>query len=353
VLHGDFIFLKQTSVGGNNVIFFTVDEFSGFCKGVAGKSKAAAPACAMATVAEFNAFQHQVRRMHTDSEAVLKAMKKPLGMIGVHLEAYPPGLFEKRAERSIQTVKARKRTVLASLPYELPPELECELYLSIIAAMNDVPNSTSAPLSPTQLVTHRKPTPRPYSFGQTGLYYVNTNKEMRSAWAIYLGSNTRGNGHRLFVPQPPGTGRVVVAMKFQPMDQWPEHWHLKPRTRLVSASSEANLYVQSGLPLPSHPIDLSQQDDDPPISTGSAPLWAAPADPGSHQEGVSSELAEPPQFEPSQLSEQVKSEPEHLKSEPVDAGSPVSAAHDSPSAEQPLPMDNASAQPPCIAYVDA
>jgi hypothetical protein len=110
VLHGDFIFLKQTSVGGNNIIFFTVDEFSGLCKGVPGKSKAAAAACAMATVAEFNAFQHQVRRMHTDSEAVLKAMKKPLGMTGVHLKAYPPGLFEKRAERSIQTVKARKRT---------------------------------------------------------------------------------------------------------------------------------------------------------------------------------------------------------------------------------------------------
>jgi hypothetical protein len=125
-------------------------------------------------------------------------------MAGVHREAYLPGLFEKRAERLIQTVKARKRTVLASLPYELPPELECELYLSIIAAMNDVPNSTSAPLSPTQLVTHRKPTPRHYSFVQTGLYYLTTNKETRSAWGIYLGSNTRGNGHRLYETTPPG-----------------------------------------------------------------------------------------------------------------------------------------------------
>jgi hypothetical protein len=116
--------------------------------------------------------------------------------------------------------------------------------LSIIAAMNDVPNSNSAPLSPTQLVTHRKPTPRPYSFGQTGLYYITNNKETRSAWGIYLGSNTRGNGHRLYVPNPSGTGRVVMAMKFQPMDQWQTDG--KPSPAKLTARLRSNVSLDSG-----------------------------------------------------------------------------------------------------------
>eukprot|EP01042_Synura_sphagnicola_P006499 gene6499-8299_t len=92
-----------------------------------------------------------------DDERVLATIKIPCGKLGVQIAPTPAGLHEKRVERAVQTVKNRRRAMLAGLPYELPRLLECESYLDAITWCNRTPNTTTGDSSPHQLVTGTYP----------------------------------------------------------------------------------------------------------------------------------------------------------------------------------------------------
>jgi hypothetical protein len=71
-----------------------------------------------------------------------------LAKYGVLLDSTPANLHEKRYERYIQTIKARKRSVLANLSYELQLKLEGEAYTYVINLINMTPNSVTVHTSP-------------------------------------------------------------------------------------------------------------------------------------------------------------------------------------------------------------
>ena len=81
------------------------------------------------TISEFNRYGHKVRKITTDDEITLATLRRPLAALGIDVSPTPAGLHEKKVERYIQTIKDRKRSMLAGLSYELPAHLECEAYL--------------------------------------------------------------------------------------------------------------------------------------------------------------------------------------------------------------------------------
>jgi hypothetical protein len=123
-LHSDLIPLTNTSVGGNTFILFAVDEKSGYSIGIPLKSKASKNIVDgyKTMIQFFNSYGHKVTKITVDDERTLLSAKPELSMLGIQLTSTPAGLHEKRAERYIQTLKSRKRAMLAQLSYELPSE---------------------------------------------------------------------------------------------------------------------------------------------------------------------------------------------------------------------------------------
>ena len=80
-----------------------------------------------------------------------------LGHLGVQLTNTIPYEHEKRVERYIRTIKDRKRTILASLPYLLPPTLHGELFQYIVMTINLLPNTISGARLPYEIFHGKKP----------------------------------------------------------------------------------------------------------------------------------------------------------------------------------------------------
>ena len=114
-LHADLIPLKNRSLGGNVGIFVAVDEKSSFLVGIPIKSKSAThiQEAAEAMLVEFNRYGHRVEKLTTDDERTLATLAIPLGKLGIDVKPTPAGLHEKRIVRHIQTIKDRRRAMLA------------------------------------------------------------------------------------------------------------------------------------------------------------------------------------------------------------------------------------------------
>ena len=71
----------------------------------------------------YNANGHRVLTLHGDAERVNTALTPYLGSIGIQLKVSYPGHHAHRAEPATQTIATQARSLAASLPYHLPPEL--------------------------------------------------------------------------------------------------------------------------------------------------------------------------------------------------------------------------------------
>jgi hypothetical protein len=165
--------------------------------------------------------------------------KPHLSSIGVLLTSTPAGLHQKRAERYIQTLKSKKRAMLAQLSYELPSELQAEAYMSTIKHMNYTSNKTSGLYTPHQLVTHTKPTIPKYYFGQTGVFHSlrQDTPDNRGEWGIFLSHGDTNNYLRAYFPL---RHSVFSRRKFIPHDTFPSEWNLLPRLRSPSHNNHNN-----------------------------------------------------------------------------------------------------------------
>jgi len=239
-LHADLIPLNGRSIGGNTFILYAVDETGGFGSGVCltSKERKSNEKAFDSIISEYESYGHKVKFITTDDEATLAACKPYLASRGIHLSPTPAGHHEKTVERSIQTLKGRKRAMLAALAYELPPELDAEAYMTAIKLMNCTVNSASGVLTPHQLVTGQRPTIPPYYFGQTGLFYSRNKKnpEMRAHWGILTGFGDHNGYLRAWAP---GHTTVLSRMKFVPHPAYPAEWKLKPRIKIGSKNDSA------------------------------------------------------------------------------------------------------------------
>jgi len=233
-LHADLIPLKNRSLGGNVGIFVAVDEKSSFLVGVPIKSKSASniQEAAEAMLVEFNRYGHRVQRFTTDDERTLATLRDPLGKLGIQVTTTPAGLHEKRIERHIQTIKDRRRAMLAGLSYELPAILECESYMDAITWINRLPNFQLGTTTPYQLVTGQKSFLPRYYFGQVGLFHSpSKDVDLRSEWGIFIGYGPTPNYLRAYLPLKK---HMYSKRRFSPQAHIPSELGLLPRLRVVS-----------------------------------------------------------------------------------------------------------------------
>ena len=129
----------------------------------------------------FNAHGHKVQVLHGDAERVNTSLGPFFGSIGTKLVVSLPGNHAHRAERSTQTVLARARSVAASLPYHLPPELTLLLHQSVGETLNNSICKASSPLTPNEALSGFKPQRAPVPFGRSALVLQPVDKRITLA----------------------------------------------------------------------------------------------------------------------------------------------------------------------------
>lgn len=117
----------------------------------------------------FNASGHKVHTLHGDAERVNTSLAPHFGSIGARLKVSLPGHHAHRAERTNQTIDDRARSVVATLPYTLPPELTLLLHQSVGETLNNSICTASAPLTPNEALSGFKPARAPIAFGRCAM----------------------------------------------------------------------------------------------------------------------------------------------------------------------------------------
>jgi hypothetical protein len=232
----DIIPLKHESIGGNTNILFAVDEKSAYvsCVGIKSKGRKTLAAAMIEIIHTFNAYGHRVTKIISDDESCFHATEKDMAPLGIELSSTPAGFHQKRAKRYIQTLKARKRAILASLSYQLPDKLEAEAYLAAMHSMNIVVNTVSGIHTPYQLVTRRKPFIPQFHFGQTGVFHSRRKDtpDQRGEWGLFLSFGSSPRYLRCYIPV---RDNVYSRSTFDPHPNYPKEWKFKERLSLPSS----------------------------------------------------------------------------------------------------------------------
>ena len=285
----DLIELQERSIGGYHWFLISVDEYSSILHIVGMKSKhsGSVESALLSIVKQYNAQGHKVRRITSDAERTFLSTISGLASLGIQLTSTIPGEHEKRVERYIRTIKDRKRTIMASLPYVLPVNLHGELLQYIVSVLNLTPNSTTGVQLPYEIFYGKKPDLNYMAllpFGQAALIKtVNSkNKEAsRTEYGIALGWSLLTPGAlRVYIPH-----RNLIAVRnirnIRVTEVIPPEWKWIsqiPARPFVDASAEpvdtlpvmdnpnvivqdsAPEYVEEDLPLPLVSQDMPTQE---------------------------------------------------------------------------------------------
>jgi len=171
-------------LGGFTHKVLMVDEHTGHISqpGLPSKSNASLfNGMRLSLMKTFNSNGHKVDTVHGDAERVNVSLTPHFGSIGTQLKVSLPGHHAHRAERSTQTVHTRARSVAASLPYHLPPELTLLLHQSVGETLNNSICKASAPLTPNEAVSGFKPLRAPIPFGRSALVLQPIDKRLSIA----------------------------------------------------------------------------------------------------------------------------------------------------------------------------
>jgi hypothetical protein len=147
--HVDLFFSK------GNPYMISVDSCTG-CISVCpsyGKAKKKIVQALAQMISAFKSYGHTVKYIVSDRESVFNCAEIYLNNKGIQLNHSGPGRHEKRAERAIRTVKSKCRTVLQSLPYNLPQRLYPYLFSDCALSCNLVPTTQSGNLTTREIVT--------------------------------------------------------------------------------------------------------------------------------------------------------------------------------------------------------
>lgn len=176
----------------------------------------------------YNAFNHTVDRIWTDSEPVFKSLRASLGLFGIALQLFTPLDHNRFFERYNQTLETWAASTRASLAYILPPQYDLQLAADIATKLNALPNHRTGPHScPYTLVTRLNPPTPKGTFGL--IYMVDSSDQQRTITAQHLGLGVKATdkaipaihmGHNTLWPSAPQfllpTGRIVTRVPRSP-----------------------------------------------------------------------------------------------------------------------------------------
>ena len=241
--------LPHPSPGGFTHEIIVIDEHSGYMSVIGSFSKHTPhvfQSLQSLITTLYNANNHQVSPMHSDSENVNISLASPLGSLGITLTTSLPGEHAHRAERYIQTLRATSAAMASPLPYYLPNKYILYLHQAAAAARNNLICSQSDPYTPSELLRHTILKSIPLPFGTSALviqhldkrrsqavtHTTTTSTEPKTELGVCLGPHIT-TGHSLFVL---ANGRIVPRRPYQllPSTYVPFDWPPKPHVLHVS-----------------------------------------------------------------------------------------------------------------------
>ena len=232
LLYMDLLKPYARCIGGHTQALVTRDYVSSFITvhGMRDKTSQIIIQTVLSIIAFYLSYGHTVKVLVCDHEQTFVAMEHKIP--GVRVQFTPAGMKNKHVERAIREIKEKDRCTRASLPYELPAELEIECWAAQSESINCLPNSASGPNhTPFQLVTKMRPTPRPIAFGAAVLAYARSNSDpqQRAEWGLFLSELFRGS-FRIYLPQ---YSIIVSRRKVVPQTGYPLDWKFIRRPKIV------------------------------------------------------------------------------------------------------------------------
>jgi hypothetical protein len=292
LIHIDLKQYKTETIGGNTWSMIAMDDKSSYISVIGMKSKTTKSItdAIKQIILFYNQHGHKVEAFMMDPERTLLSAKDFLSSVGVRMHDIIPGLHERKLERTIRTIVERERTLKADLPYELPSTLDGELRYHITDILNATPNTNTINRTPSELVTHNKPSVKDYAFGQPGLFYHSSPKtdssQSNADYGIITGFNKDArNKYRVYVPFMKA---MLSRGSFQPLSSIPPEWgwplrlrQQPPRVRVhINQAAPAaigevfhiptNSFIQSGTPVQGHTEVTT--DHGAPAIAGSTPI---------------------------------------------------------------------------------
>lgn len=260
-IYVDIYPFTERAIGGFMGALFAVDEKSSYCMVVGLRSKRDITKACETMMHHYNSHRHEIKRITADDEQVFENRLEPLRKYGIEPTATPAGLKNKRAERYIQTMKSRIRSILATIPYKLPTKLRLELLIAAVKGMNATANTVSGSRTPTEIFYGLKPIIPRYSFGQPGVVYNGNDKSSPGQWGIFLGyrDNHHHNNMRIYIPE---TDSVVSRMRFVPTDVIPHEWGYEPRLK-QRAPTGGSKAIPMMLPAPRATLESTHTENLP------------------------------------------------------------------------------------------
>jgi Reverse transcriptase (RNA-dependent DNA polymerase) len=283
-IHCDILPIS-TSIGGNNNVFFTVDDKSDYVIAVPmqGKSTKQLVAAMDVVIRTYQQHGHTVKHFTSDDEANLKATLPHLLIRKITHSTTPAGLHEKKAERSVQKLKSKLSSIKAGLSYVLPTRLECEAIMAAVDQLNSLPTTNTGTTTPLQAFTGRKPIVPAFAFGTIGVMYHprQDDKTLRGEIGIFLSHGAHRRYIKAFIPtrdktysvrlmQPLKEQVTPLSWKFhqnirgvQPIRT--QHFHESDRVQLrdpeASHDSLTNPTSEHLFPIDSAPTILNKAGD--------------------------------------------------------------------------------------------
>jgi hypothetical protein len=233
-LYMDLVRLVSKTTGGNVEILFACDETTDYLSMQGSKTKSYEDVLSsvMKIIREYNQYNHTVRTIVFDSEAVFIAVADKLREIGIVPKYTPAGRHNKMIERKIREIKDKCRAIRLGQRYKLPDHLRGELLSRAISAINATPNSkTGYSKTPFLIVTGTKPIIPEYEFGQIGITNARRSDvpDQRSEYGIFLNNMYNSKSHlKVYVPN---RRNVYSKRTFVPTTSYPASWKLEPRMR--------------------------------------------------------------------------------------------------------------------------
>ena len=282
------------------------------------KAKSRAGLCLLQHIEAYEAHGFRIKRVTSDGENVIKAVKHEVERMGVSMNILGHGSHSPHAESAIRHLKNKARSTVASLPYALPARWAAPLVAFVTHTINMIPRS-SAPghISAYTSFTGRIPNfhkHTPHAFGIAGFlqkanHHASNTAAPRQDYCIWLGTTRNLAGtHSCFNL---ATLRMMTGDIFTPAPLTPDAvtrinqlaQHTEPA---VPTIAEPALFD----PSPSYSLDpdrgvLNDFPDAPPVDEANLPTT-------STEEPIPSEITQQSEPIETHTSEDVMYQVSHL-----------------------------------------
>ena len=250
-VHVDTYKLAMASVGGNNMLLISVDEFSDYINVIAlvnGKAESILYGL-RCLIAHYARHGHRLGTIRCDHDGVFLSCHAALGREHVNLLTTNPYQHSQRIERHIQTLLSRVRGTLHGLAYVLPEQLYAELFDCCARRMNQLPTTKRPTLSAAHMFEKEKldcTRGVPLAFGtlvmanQAG-HSLQTATSRRSELGIILGpSHTAQGSMRMYSI---GSKRILTRKVFTVLKHFPQDFPFPRQAATLRLEDICTRYV--------------------------------------------------------------------------------------------------------------